>query len=292
MNYPDINILVNGNRCKFYYHEGKTYIEAKHGSEYEIEIKNTGWGRIEAVCSVDGLSVMTGKSADEKENGYVIDAYHPLRIKGFRYSNDHVGSFKFELKENSYAASKGKKAKRNCGVIGIRLFEEEQEPVLLPTVWINHIYHHDDFNPKPYTKPYKPYWDDNITWCGTNSLGGNFSTTHEINLSGLNSSVSTKGLSVQPMKSCYDANVLRSVEQKAKKQPKGFDMGTAWGSKKESKVVTVSFNRGSMGFSTDIYYASRDSLIEMGVPIENHTKVVAPKSFPGGYAQPPKGWNG
>jgi len=284
MNKPDINILVNGNRCKFYYHEGKTYIEAKQGSEYEIEIKNNSWGRVEAVCSVDGLSVMTGKPADEKENGYVVDAYHPLKIKGFRYSDDAVGSFKFELKNNSYAASKGKKSKRNCGVIGIRLFEE------LVKVQFPHFDTWDYVKPSTPWPKTPPWQEPYITWCGTDSLGGNYTSA---NNSVFTSNLTTHGLvgDKGEVKSCCN-NILRSAEKTVEKPTKGFDMGTAWGSKKESKVVTVSFDRGSMGFSTDIYYASRESLIEMGVPIENHTKVVAPKSFPGGYAQPPKGWNG
>lgn len=154
MNKPDINILVNNNRCKFYYHEGKTYVEAKQGSEYTIEIKNNQYGRVEAVCSVDGLSVLTGKTAGENDTGYVVDRYHPLKIEGFRHSKDAVGAFKFELKDNSYAAEKGKKSKRNCGVIGIRLFSEKEKPINLPPIW---IHDHTKSNLCP---SITPYWGD------------------------------------------------------------------------------------------------------------------------------------
>lgn len=295
---PDIHILVNGNRCKLYYHEGKTYIEAKQGSEYEIEIKNNHCDRIESVCSVDGLDVLTGKTANENNNGYVVDGYHPLRIKGFRYSDEAVGAFKFELKDGSYAAIKGKKSKRNCGVIGVRIFGEKKLPVIsIPTVWIQNTPKPDwDGEPHPMfppkTHPWKPYWgDDHITWCGVDSHGGHTTGGNNnhvfFNMSCNNSPSVGEGL--KGHSKCCNESVLRSAPQD---KPKGFDMGTAWGSKKESKVTSVKFDRDSLEFSLDIYYASRESLIEMGVPINNHAKISSPKSFPGGYAKPPHGWHG
>jgi len=291
INNPNINILVNGNRCKFYYHEGKTYIEAKQDSEYVIEIKNNDYSRAEAVCSVDGLSVMTGKKASENDRGYIVDGYHPIKIEGFRYSDNNVGSFKFELKDNSYAASKGKKTKRNCGVIGIRLFEEKKETVFIPSIWIE--------TPKPYypwDHPWKPYWGKDYTWTDSTSefiMGDNIKkqsddlnniTYHNTSCNNVNEcdSILRSSTEKEPSKSAYMSSI----------KPKGFDMGTAWGSNKESKVTTVSFNRGNLVHSLDIYYASRESLIEMGVPINNTTKVPTPKSFPAGYAEPPKGWRG
>ena len=66
-------------------------------------------------------------------------------------------------------------------------------------------------------------------------------------------------------------------------------MGSDWGTNKESKVTNVSFDRGQLVYSTDIYYASREALIEMGVPVIKEVQVAYPKSF-NGYATPPKGW--
>ena len=70
-----------------------------------------------------------------------------------------------------------------------------------------------------------------------------------------------------------------------------FDMGTTWGSSKESKVTRVEFERGSMIYSGDIYYASRKSLIDAGVIGKNGQQVSFPSSFPK-YASPPPGWRG
>ena len=77
----DINVLVNGNRCKLYYHQGKTFIEAKHGTEYELEIKNNTYGRVLALTSVDGLNVLNGTPATDDDPGYVFRIIHHLELK-------------------------------------------------------------------------------------------------------------------------------------------------------------------------------------------------------------------
>ena len=71
----------------------------------------------------------------------------------------------------------------------------------------------------------------------------------------------------------------------------GFDMGTKWGEAKESKVVEVEFERGTLALTTNIYYASRQSLLEMGVPLGSEKQVSFPEPFTDSkYAKPPKGW--
>jgi hypothetical protein len=73
---------------------------------------------------------------------------------------------------------------------------------------------------------------------------------------------------------------------------KSFDMGSTWGQKVESKVVETNFEKGILAWSVDIYYASRQSLIDMGVPINVGHRVSFPQSFPNKYATPPLGWRG
>jgi hypothetical protein len=299
----DTQITVNGNRCKQFNHNGRTFVQANHGSEYEIEIKNNYYKRILAVCSVDGLDVLTGKPANGDAGGYIIDAYHPIKIKGFRYDDDNVGAFRFSCKGGSYAASKQDGSERNCGVIGIRLYYEV-EPIIV-------------VQPQPYIVQSTPWiptptypW---ATTCGgtewvrsssapcTGSLygEGRFGYQSDVQYScggGTQTGIASSGLSdAQPMMDYenYDCdNVPRMEKLCASPQPKGFDMGTAWGQKKDSKVFTTDFNRGCLALSQDIYYASRESLIEMGVPITNELKVKLPQSFPGKYAEPPSGWRG
>lgn len=88
-------------------------------------------------------------------------------------------------------------------------------------------------------------------------------------------------------------NVLRAMNCAQNAQLLGFDMGTKWGEAKESRVIEVEFEKGILALTTNIYYASRQSLIEMGVPFGNEKQVSFPEPFKDGkYAEPPKNWQG
>jgi len=318
----DLNILVNGNRCKQYQHQGKTYIEAKNGSEYVIEIKNNYGKRVLAVGSVDGLNVLTGKAASDTDTGYIIGAYSSEKIKGFRFSDDEWAMFKFGYKfyGNTYAQSKEDGSEKNCGVIGLRIFYEK-EPIVTTTI----------INNPPYLQPWPPY-----TWTTWNTCGNNITASYSCG--GLISG-GGKGLSAGNIPSTYTSNVnytcnnagtsdIFNISTACAAAPVGatkggsnttafkdcgqnlngysedscdffesekelsFDMGTEWGRKEYSKVYNVTFDRGCLAHSFDIYYASREALINMGVPITNKLSTNLPQSFPSGYAQPPKNWNG
>jgi len=330
----DANVLVNGSRCKQYNHDGKIFIEAKHGSEYAIEIKNNTWARILAVCSVDGLDILDGKTAAEGNPGYVINQLGSSKFDGFRVSNEKVAKFVFSTKDASYAADKGDNSERNVGVIGIRLFSEKEKP--LPKV--TEIHHHHNhwrrhtFN--DWETPLPPY-NPPIIWCDTtyststcgpmqgsddgclgfmgDMMAG--SQTYSCNniptkggpsaptggekikksVAGGQSSGIARGLMdgstlkgrVSTQNASFMSNPMKSVE------PKGFDMGTKWGEAKESKVVEVEFERGVLTLTKNIYYASRQSLIEMGIPLGNEKQVSFPEPFKDSkYSKPPKNWKG
>jgi hypothetical protein len=264
----DIHVLVNGNRCKFYHHQGKTLIEAKEGTEYELEIKNNTWSRILCLSSVDGLNVLSGQTATEDDAGYVIPAYSPLRIKGFRYSDSEVAAFKFTNKGNSYAHSQGGcESAKNCGVIGFKFYNE------IVTTPINL----------------------NVQWTTQTPTGGLYGYSTD------------KSLNIEPTYGCCGGNTTAcgpvpiqtqntsyncSTQQTYGSPLRSFDMGSTWGQKVQSKVIETDFEKGSLTFSLDIYYASRQALIDMGVPVNVGNQAFFPQSFPGKYATPPSGWRG
>lgn len=342
-----VNVLVNGSRCKQYNHNGKLFVEAKKGSEYSIEIKNDTWQRILAVCSVDGLDILNGKPAEENGNGYVINGYGALKADGFRVSNEKVAKFLFDYKGGSYAASKEDGSERNVGVIGVRIFTEKVKPPPPPPVVIReeHHHHHDHY-PNGWPWYNRPYWWDNTTiWCGgltgspnptygstvCNAMGdmtrcddsldmceserlyscdsiptkGAPSATKGGTMGRKRSASSTYGAKVgtklglmgnstaQASNASHE-NILRSMNCcNPQPEPLGFDMGTKWGEAKESRVIEVEFEKGILALTTNIYYASRQSLIEMGVPLGNEKQVSFPEPFKDGkYAQPPKNWQG
>jgi len=287
MNNIDVSILVNGSTVSKYHDNGQIYIQANEGSEYEIKINNSNPYRVLAIASVDGLSVMTGKTAGTNDAGYIIGAYGSYKIKGFRYSNDSVGAFKFSKKEDSYAATKGKKAKRNCGVIGICVYKEKEIPVPV-TSWNNH-YHNDWYWFQPNRNPLLdlPLYSDTSTTYGS-------SITSKGNL--LKSDVlRTYGAGGQSVNLCLCSSQVQICDTNTKLSNatvSSFDMGSTWGKNKESKVVQVEFERGEVVLTQDIYYASRMSLVNMGIIEDSKPKVSFPKSFPEKYAEPPSGWRG
>ena len=326
----DLNILVNGHRCKQYYHQGKTFIEAKNGSEYVIEIKNNHSKRVLAVGSVDGLNVLTGKSASSNDTGYIVGAYSCERIKGFRFSDTEWAMFRFGYKfyGNTYAQSKEDGSEKNCGVIGMRIFYEK-EPVVtyIPNpIIIN--------NPPPYNPwPNWPYFTTTTTTttpnysltgaCGGYSAGGgrglsagsNASYTSNVNYtcnslgseklmdysSTLKDSSPTKGGSKKrsfgggqsaTARLCSaDGQAVACAGVPYEQPEQDFDMGTEFGRREYSKIHNVEFERGCIAQSFDIYYASRESLINMGIPLVNTLQTNLPQSFPSQYCTPPKNWS-
>lgn len=278
--FYDINILVNGSRCKQYHHQGRTFVEAKDGSEYSIEIKNNAWRRILACCSVDGLNILDGKTATENGPGYVINGHSSNKYEGFRVSDSHIAKFTFGQKGESYAASKENGAERNVGVIGVRLFEEFIEPQPFyknsdPRILKEQKYCSNTADPLPEQPTIwgitAPTTDATLDWMKPDYDKG--------------SPTGGRG----DMRSIVETSNLYSGEV----NPRGFDMGTKWGGAKESKIVEVEFEKGLLAVSTDIYYASRQSLIEMGVPTGNEKQVNFPSSFADAkYAKPPKNWKG
>jgi hypothetical protein len=70
-------------------------------------------------------------------------------------------------------------------------------------------------------------------------------------------------------------------------------METQWGESRNYKVQEITFDRNELIHSFDIYYASRESLIAMGINLGTEKRVSFPESFKETkYAKPPKGWRG
>lgn len=119
-----------GRYLPVYWHAGERHIAGEPGHEYEIRICNRDRGRLLAVTSVDGVNVITGRTAHPRQSGYVIDAWGSVEIDGWRKSLDEVAAFYFTALPDSYAARTGRPD--NVGVIGVAVFRERQrDPVPL-----------------------------------------------------------------------------------------------------------------------------------------------------------------
>lgn len=120
----DVEILDRrtGEVLPFYWHDGTRYIAGEPGREYEIRLRSGEGGRVLAVTSVDGVNVITGKTASPSQGGYVIDPWGAVEIDGWRKSLDEVAAFYFTALPDSYAARTGRPD--HVGVIGVALFRE------------------------------------------------------------------------------------------------------------------------------------------------------------------------
>jgi len=306
-NNYEVDILVNDKPIKKYSHNGKIYVEAKFNQNYAIRIKNNSWSRILSAVSVDGLSVLSGKNEEVISSpGYVINGYNSTKIDGFRISDEEVASFKFSSKSNSYAASKQDNSEQNVGIVGVRIFAEKEKPA--PVVTEIHHYHDNWnwWNEPRYGTPY-PTYPNPIIWGGNGSATtlGNTSTTYNGVLAsngttgeafncGVNNSsglIDDNNISINNCSTGHLEGKIVSNNLSTNSPLRGFDLGTSMGEARESKVTEVEFERGLLVDSIDIYYASRESLIEMGVPISNEKQVNFPSAFKNEkYCTPPKNW--
>jgi len=258
----ELSVTVNGRPTRTYFHEDKYFIESRDGTEYAIEIKNNNWYRVEAVVAVDGLSVITGKAASKDDSGYIISGHDKLVVKGFRKDLNEVGAFKFTKKEKSYAAGKGQAD--NVGVIAVAIYKEKNS---------------------------LPLWND---------------TFYSVDSQSATTGTSTAGLPVtSPTYTCTNypingtvgsklfRNTLNSTEPVASynAQAVSFDHGTTWGQKLTDKVVTTTFDRATLIFTTELFYNSKENLEALGIKLIQEKLVTLPRGFPVDFAEPPSGWN-
>lgn len=384
----DINVLVNGTRCKLYNHRGKTFVEAKEGSEYVLEIKNNSWEKILAVVSVDGLNVVDGKAADEHGPGYVMDRYTAQKLYGFQYSPEKVASFKFgamgattidpktgEVVPLGYAASKKDGSEKNTGVIGVRIWDEVPKPPPPPnpapvytttittttTTSVSNSYAisaswsatsmhgtgamsvNAAYSPNPQTwnagglygpgrfgysvatsagdvdpntgQPYSSLFGGcagtptKSSTVNTNTRVYPNSTMGNLLREAIADAKAVRATACSNLKSADIQSFACQVEVETPDEPiavacacaaapaeaeldmASFDMETQWGSSRTYKVKETTFERREVIHSFDIYYASRESLIAMGVDLGTEKRVSFPESFKENkYAKPPKGW--
>ena len=255
-----VDVLVNGTPVKQYSHQGRTYVQATEGAEFEIRIKNGSHSRILAIPSVDGMSVITGTEATDESPGYIVNGYNSYLVRGFRTSNERVNAFKFSKKSESYAA-KNESVNfdtSNCGVIGVRM-------------WAEFIRHADYSTGRNWiVKLSDPYIEPNTWCCGLSDI--RYGATTCYNMSANLGTIHT--------------SMLRSVEPNSTPT---YDMATAFSSKESiDNVVEADFQKGLFLGTFEIYYASRQSLESAGI-ITKTKEIHFPKAFSGfKFCKPPK----
>ncbi len=121
-------IIVKGSNIREYVSpmNFQTYVEGRDGSEFEIELSNDSNRDIEAIVSVDGLSIIDGKPAGSKSMGYIISAKSSVKIPGWKLQgNSSAAKFVFSGKQGGSYAEQSGQGRSNLGVIGLMAFSRK-----------------------------------------------------------------------------------------------------------------------------------------------------------------------
>lgn len=124
-----LEVVVNGLALPEYVKDGKTYVAAPWDVDFQLRLNVPYQGRYKAVTSVDGLDVLTGRTASANADGYIVTAasYPGANdIPGFRLNNEEVARFHFGDRRDSYAAHMDKA--QNVGVIAVVFYAEYVPP--------------------------------------------------------------------------------------------------------------------------------------------------------------------
>lgn len=289
----ELRVLVKGRPITEYAHNGQVFIEGRDGSNFELEFKNLTPNRVEAVISVDGLSIIDGKEAGPQSSGYLVNAYETVRIPGWKLTDEQVASFVFAGKKNSYATQMTGSA-RNNGVIGVLVFSEKHKPQVF------HTFGGGGFRgivPQPYygsaggivkgmAAGSAGGWADMGGSAGDPIIGASLSN----NMSYTAASASLDSAAATSLTS----DSLRARTRSAA-PPVEQTLGTGFGKAQEFETTTVSFDRGDLALMMVLYYDDSRGLKARGIQLTRPSKAKLtqqPQAFPGMNCAPPPGWKG
>lgn len=280
-----LKVLVNGKPIKVYAHGNRLFVEGRPGQEYSLEVKNNYASRKLVSVSVDSINVVDGQTGSKQ--GYVLAGYSSYEIKGFRQSNSEIASFKFAPKRKSYASKSEATnfSTQDCGVIGLVLFNEREKPQSVQPLNVQHHHYHYEYQQPQWWYPGYGQWN-NTSQCS----GGNItmdSSASSLDLGNIRNTNLSDGSSSYLMNCSSDG--ARGMSATACNFVSGpFSLGTEWGDTKDDYVTNTEFDIGSTLEAIEIFYGTREDLINLGVDISKETKISFPQAWPNGFCKPPR----
>lgn len=132
--YPnfELDVIVNGRPLPEYYARGRVYVEALHGAEYELRLRNNSADRVAVALSVDGLNTIDARhTSASNASKWVIEPYQTITISGWQMSSERARRFNFTNERDSYGAKLGQTW--NLGTISAVFFRERRPvPIIRP----------------------------------------------------------------------------------------------------------------------------------------------------------------
>lgn len=279
---------ASGRELPVYHHGGRTYILGSWGARYNIRVENRTARRIEAVVSVDGRDVVTGRMGDYVNGrGYLVEAYDSVVIEGFRQSLDQVAAFRFTDPADSYSSRMG--TPENVGVIGVAIFPERQRRIARAV-------------PRPRPRP-KPVPYNRYGRLGTGSGRTRSANPNPRAMPGSTerreSAAAEAPASEPARKRSADALLHNGYggEAYADDSDRSFrqqNLGTQYGESRESQVHEVEFQRANSRHPSQLislHYDDRQGLIARGIDVDRSYRysryAPGPNPFPQTRFAPP-----
>jgi hypothetical protein len=262
----------SGRELPTFHHAGQTFVLGQYGDRYNIRVRNQTGRRIEAVVTVDGRDVVSGRVGDfVGERGYLVNAYDELLIEGFRQNWEAVAAFRFTSPGNSYSSRMG--TPQNVGVVGVAVFPERERYV------------------RPQPQPVSPYYgpghrhDDHASRRGTGASAESSSARPAPSAPRAESKASGR------MGRSADADAL--YESAPRAQAPRDNLGTEYGESVTSSAYETSFVRADSTRPSSLIslrYDDRAGLHARGVLPSEPPHVAtscAPQAFPRNRFAPP-----
>lgn len=271
-----LQVLVNDLPLQEYPYQGERFIEGLIGRNFKLRIGKTQLDRrVEAVLSVDGLSIKTGELAKKSVRGYVLGSGEAsMDIPGWRLSDEEVAAFIFASLPEAYASRMGKPA--NIGVIGATFFFE-----LLP---------------KQAAEPKQMLYEPPASQGSSSPAFPAFSApmvSSPAMIPPPSPPRRARGFSLG--RSAPAASPQETPKTGSSPSPAAPGVGTGFGSRQAYHVVTVQFERDLTTEQTLVLrYDTRANLEARGIRLGGeYDRVLKADPFPGdsGCTQPP-GWSG
>jgi hypothetical protein len=302
-------VLVGSKPIKEYHHEQSIFVEGREGHEYTVRLRNGSSDRVAFILSVDGLSVIDGKSCSDTSPGYILGAGETLDVQCYKVDDSTGAKFVFGTQEESYSAQIGK-GTDNVGVIAARVFHEKRHT--------RRIVNDDwDWHYPGWPKPVKKSWKDLPRpsygrYGAAGSMSGGFMSSQSMDTvyaaSASNSTVpmaeATKSASrVKSLRSkmagsgslsCSTRNINEaSYSVHADLDDDADDkLGTVFGDAMKWETEKVAFEKASThpDASLVIYYDTKKNLEKRGVKFKTDPPPL-PNPFPGNKGcEPPRSW--
>ncbi len=273
LNNVNLAVLIKGRVATEYVSpmDYQTYIEGRDGSEFELEIHNRNPFDIEAIVSIDGLSIIDGKPAGIASSGYLVRANERMAIPGWKVDGSTAAKFQFAgEKGGSYVEQIGGDT-LNKGVIGIKAFAPKSQA--------NHLVFRSsghNMNSRSYPKGAR----------GMSPMLGSATLNHSS--ASYSSNAATASYTADSMMGGQlETSTYKAFDTEAVTQ----SLGTEFGAATNFATTEVSFERGDLQAMMWLNYDDRQGLKRRGIDVSRPKP--RPNPFPADVVgcTPPAGWN-